>query len=488
MILYCVQHAGLIIRSIIHKLLFHPQDEAVFFVDKDTSSSYCPPIEKIKYYRMPDPQKIIRSSPDSQDEVKRVCNETISAFFSELSLDPLQFSHIYAIFDLYNVFILYFEMNSIKYIAIEASSVIFNLHSTPAFIDERPKEEYAYNSLIMDMHLQDGNGENCIKAFIGSGKSPYLGKAPAEIYSYFWSIYHLSEEHKRIITEAYGVDKYEFGALLIFNSPMFVSGTLRNFGVKMPEKFTGDDGYGVVQYFYKTVIDYYYSDVDFILKLHPESDEKFEEAFSDYKQVPRGVPSETLCLTGRQFDVLCPIKSDSIRTFQPMGYNVSFFGKHLIPFFEYLPFSFLAFTLINAIVTPKRIAVHRINRLQLDNFKEWAFKDFREVEFEKLDVSGVGSSAFILANPDESFNGIIEYAPQECLIFVYGDYEAPAAFAQQKMICTLTDVSGDGEEELQRFGWSLVSKSSALLDVVKDYNASYTLEHAKVRVDSSPCG
>lgn len=492
MILYCLTHGGSILRAIVHKFKFHPHDDAIFFVDKDASSLYCPPIDKIKYYQEPDPLEIVGRFPDSQEETKKYTDKVISEFFKEVELDPLQFSHIYTMADVYNPFVLYFEMHSIKYIAIEFDENQFMAHTSPQTLMLNHSENKAYNQLTLDMHLQDGQGTNCIKAFIFSNHSelPKGFSIPFEVYGFIETIDNLNAEYKLQLAKGYNIDKNKFDALMTINSPDFTRGAFKICSTNIPSKFTRDDKYGGVYYYYKTIFDYYYRDIDFTLKLHPEADEKFEAAFSEFKQLPRALPTETLLFLDKKFDVLSPIQNTATNTFQRNNYNISFLSSSpivLTKFFDKLHFVFLAFTLINAIGKPVRIPAYGIDTEQLSTFRDWAYKDFEGVEFVKLDETSIRYNGFIIAEPTPSFSEIIKYVPIDCLIIVNGDCEVDPAFAKQRMTYSVIDLSDGNEDVVQKRYWTLLSKSKPLMNMVKEFSALYTLEHAKVRIESSPC-
>ena len=491
MVLYCLQHSASIIRSIVHKLKYHPQEEAVFCVDKEVSSPYCPKIDKITYYQEPDPWDIAYHSTDSTEEIKSYTDEKISGFFRETGLDPLQFSRVYVMFDLYNPFILYFEMHSIKYMSIEFLDGFFNMHynmERDVFLSKRIKETYAFDCLIYDMHLHDGYGENCTGVFLCSDEYDYNAKPgkTVEVYGFYDTLLKLDEEQKRRLLDSYNIEHYDFDAVLLLNSPLFTRGFSKSCDVEYPPKLTEDDPYGAVPYFYKVVVDYYFNDIDFTIKIHPESDEKIISAFSGYKLLPKEAPIELFLLLGKKFDIICPMKSTGMRLFEQYGFNIISFGTDFMFFFKAIHVVFLAFTLINAMGLPEKIHAY-MNTEQLDNFKNWVCKDFKDVKFVELRNYNVKDAKFVIADPDMDFTGLIKDVPDDCLILTNGDCHVDRrVFAKQKMAGSVIDLSGTEEEEIQQFGWSILTKNRELLEIVRDFSVSYTLDNAKVRIESSP--
>ena len=492
MVLYTIQHAACIIRAIIHKFKYHPQEEAVFFVDKDPSSLYCPKIDKITYYLEPDPWDIACHDAESQEEEKRYTEEKISGFFRELNMEPQQFSHIYVVFDLFSPFALYFEMHSIKYMMVEIVEGFFHVQARSGLRD-RAEEAYAFNCLSIDMHLFDGRGENCIKVFLASDKSEFEKRPDqtVEIYGFDETILGLDEEHKHMLIKGYNIDQYEFDAVLMFSSQLYTRGALGSSGTVLPEKFIeqyiAEDSYSAVHYFYKVLIDYYFSDIDFIIKLHPESDDEFTKAFSGYKLLPKEIPMQVFVLLDRKFDIITPMGSSALKLFETHNFNVVKFTRYIVPFFSQIHFVFLALTLISAVGIPKKIPVYDINSVQMEYFKNWVYKEFKDVIFEALYVGNVKDAEFILAESSENLSEAIKDVSEDCLIFVNGSYRVDRRiFAKQEMTYSIIDLSEGSEEEIQRLSWTILSKNKALLDSVKDFSASYTLENAKVMIQSSP--
>lgn len=487
MVLYCIQGSVCVIRSVVHKFKYHPQDEAVFLVDREVSSPCCPHIDKIKYYQTPDPLETVRYGARSREETKAHINHTISDFFREISIDPLQFSDIYVLFEEYNPFVLYFEMNSVRYMSVEAADSSFSDHASgravSRFMYLHP-EAYAYGCLIRDMHLQDAQGENCTKAYLYSERSvcdPIVGKTDAEIFGFYEALAGLDEEQKRQLTAGYNAERYDFDTVLTFGSPFYTKRSFEIHKLDMPFRYMSEDGLGAVCFFYKTLIDYYFSDADYAIKLPADLPEGFVKAFSAFKQLPSEFPTEVLSLMDKQIDIVYP---DLGTDCDAHNAGATVFGGRIFDFFRYIHFTILAFTLIGAVGVPEKITVSGIDISQLDHFKNRAYKDFKDVIFERLNRHNVWDADFVVADPSEEFAEIIKNVPEDCLIFVYGDDQADtAAFAGQEMTCSLIDTSG---EELQSFRWWVLSKNQGLVDAVREFSASYTLENAGVTVQTQP--
>ena len=486
MVLYCMQHAANILRAIIHKFKYHLGDEAVFFVDKDPSSLYCPRIDKIKYYRMPDPLEMGCYSKDAK-EVKKYTDKTIANVFREAGLDPLQFSHIYVLMDIFNPFTLYFELNSIKYMSIEITDNSFDFYATAKDLS-RYQDGYAYGEIVTDMHLGDGCGKNCVKAYLFSDKSArnVIEKSvEVEVYGYFDALSNLAPELKRQLLDAYHIERCDFDAVMLLNSPTITANVAKWFESNVP--YIGEDPDGAMFLFYKIIIDYYFGDVSFALKPHPQADEKWVKAFSEFEQLPREAPIELFFLLNKKFDLICPIVSSGLDIFKENDFNVAYFGTTIFNFIKQIHFVFLAFTLINAICPPGKILIHGIEPRQAENFINWAYKDFKDVQLERLNSNNVRNAVFIVAELSDYLIELIRSAPEDCLIIFNGNCPVDSnIFASQEMFCSIADVSGEEETEIRKYCWTVLSKNKELLDAVREFAVSYTLESSGLKIESLP--
>ena len=484
MVLYCVQHSGCIVKAIVHKFKYHPDDEALFLTD----CGGCPDIDKIKYCRTPDPMDIVRHSARSCEEIKKYTNAKIGDFFREAGIEPLKFSRTYVMSEEYNPFILYFELNSIEYISVEAASGAFadygSGRATARLMSLHP-ECFAYNCLIRDMHLQDANGEHCVKAQLyseGSACDTIPGKADAEVFGYREALMALGSEQKRQLLAGFNAEQYDFDTVLLLSRPSYIKNAFAIYKGEMPFGHKGEGLSGRAARFYKTLIDYYFSDTDFAVKMHPASEEGFAEYFSDFKRLPAEFPEELLLLLDRQVNVVCP---DLPADCELLRDNAEVFGSSVFGFFRYIHFVFLALTVISALGLPEKITVSGIDMLQLEHFRNHAFKDLKDTVLQQLSRDNAGDADYVIADPSADFAEIIEQVGEDCLIFVYGAYPAaPDHFVGQEMLCTLSGMS-DGEEQ-KRFSWTVLSKNRGLIDAVKGFDASYSLDGAGITVQSRP--
>ena len=471
-------------RAIVHKFKCHSDDEAVMFVEESVDSPYCVPISNIKYYQMPNVYEIARYSQTSGDDIKKYTEEQIDNFFEKAGMEPNEFSSIYVMYDSYNPFILYFEIKKINYVCAEGSDNVFLYFYQGRNVLERPKEEYIYNCLIRDMHLQDGQGEYCIKSLYFSEKSTQVdGTTPKEVFGYYDTLLSLPEEQKRQLIDALRLENYDIDAVMLFNSPGLTERGIIVYEVNIPEKYKT---YENVHWFYKVILDYYFSKVDFYLKLHPLSDEYFKKSFESFRQIPKHITVELFAILNKNFKIYCPIESTSVGIFEKLGYDITFFGFPLVNFFKYIHFTYLAFDLIKSTGHPQKIIVYGIDIEQLNYFKTWAYKDFKDVEFENLNINNVKSANHIIAEPDAEFTEIIKDTSKDCLIIANGDYKASDSFARQKMIYSIIDMSEAMQIELQQFNWTVLSKKEEVLYSARRFCASYILEHSKTRIQSVP--
>ena len=484
MVLYCTQHPSAILRAIVHKLKYHPHDEAVIITECDISSPHCPHIDDIKYYQFNHILTIV-SGNDKETIIENTQNY-IGSFLENNKIKLSDFSAIYAMNDLYNPFTLFFELNSIEYMYIEILPYQFSFFSQN--LENWSKESEVYASMISELHLQDAQSNNCIKGYLYSNDSTYSSecKTPMEIFGYYDNLLQLDYEKKCKLTFAYDSDKYRFDTLILTNSMGYIADQLKKQNISIPSNYGYPSKGGATIYFIKVVLDYYFFNIDFSLKLHPTFSQYAINAFNEYNLIPNHIPAELFAITERNFNVICIAHSTSTEFFKKSGYNTQELGLGMFTMFKYIHFIYLSFTLIQSIRQPQKITIYGIDTVQLDHFKNWAYKNFKSVVFEKLTKDNVKSANYIIAEPNAEFIEIIKDASDDCLIIVNGDYQSEPVFAKQDMLYSIIDISNINQVELQKFSWTVLSKNESSLQSSKNFCVSYTLENAKVRIQSTP--
>ncbi len=486
MILYCCQHPASILRAVIHKFKYHEYEDAVILGEYPVSSPYYPIIDKISYYQMPSVHNMVTFGYDKISMIEHI-QETINNFMTSIGYDFYDFEKIYAIYDMYNPFTIYFETKEIKYMCIESTDNVFNNYWSGNYVEERPEEARCFNSLIKELHTQDGQGQNCLKGFLFSEKSkiPEGGKVPVEVFDYYGTLLSLNENSKQQLIKAYNLDKFSFDSLMMFNSPGWTGFELKKkniFLTSEQKKNTNENTF----VFYKEVLDYYFKDISFVLKLHPASGQDFVTSFSDFEQIPPHIFVELFAVTKRKFRIYCPVQSTGIGIFQKLGFDVTYFSANLIPFFKHINFVYLAFSLINSICQPEQIFTYGIDTKQLDYFKNWSYKDFKSVKIDKLTKDNVKNAKFIIAEPNGEFETVIKECADDCLIIVNGDHKCDSVFIVQNMTYSVIDTSEREQVEIEKSNWTVLSKNEKVLKNARNFCASHTLKNAKVRIQSSP--
>lgn len=489
MVLYCVQHPGNILKALVHKFKYHPKDDAIFFTEQNASSPYCPQFDKIKYYKMPDVNSIV-SYAGTKEEVIKNTDTVIKKFFADVSIDLSNFDNIYLIYDMYNPFALYFELNKIKYMCIEAFNNLFNLYWLGNHVESRLKSHpsnHIYDCLIRDMHLQDGQGKNCLKGYLFSEQSiiPKGGIVKTEIFDYFSSLLCLDKAIKEQMIDVFKLKKYNFDTMLLLNSQGWTYTKIVDNNLNIPQN---NDRLQVVISFYKIILDYYFSKTNFVLKLHPASNENFINSFSDFSQIPSYVPAEIFSILDKSFTLLCPAVSTSLYVFKKLNFDIKNFGVNIFNFFDIIHFIFSAFSLINA--TDRhfdKIYFYGIDLEQVKYFRDWAFTDFKDVNFCELTADNVKNAKFIITDKiDQNFENIIKNVNDECTILINDNYDVNEDFSRQKMVYQLVDLSKKDEQELQEFTWTVISKSSSNLETASTFTVTWILKHAKLRILVTP--
>lgn len=443
MVLYCVQHPAGILRAVIHKFKYHENEDAVIFGEYPIKSEYCQKIEGISYYQIPSVWSMVSFSQDRSALIQNI-QSTIDCFMENLTLHFSDFSAIYAIYDMYNPFTAYFELNNIKYMCVELNNNVFKHYWDGTFIQTRCDKGKTFNELVYELHSQDGQGRNCLKGYLFSyeSKVPEGGTVPLEVFDYYGTLLTLNERCKNQLIRAYDLDKYTFDCLMMFNSPGWTGTVLGQYGICLTYDEKKDTNENVFK-FYKSVIDYYFNDIDFTLKLHPASGIDFSEAFSCFEQLSNKILIELFALTGKQFRIICPINSSGEGVFRKLGFNITAFGLEIISFFKHIHFVKLAFSYIQQVTKPDKIYVYGLDINQVNYFKEFVFKPFKDVQIEQLTCENVKDAAYAVVVPNNEFSHVAELLGGECTIILKGDFDI-SVMASRKMKCSVVDISGGG--------------------------------------------
>lgn len=489
MVLYCVVHPANIYKALVHRFKYHSNDETIMFVEKPVDSLYCPKFNNVQYYKMPDYWSLVRYS-DDPEKIKEHINITIGKFFKDLKFNPYDFNAIYVLFDMYNPFILYFELNHITYMSIECIDNQFNDYLTQDFYSHRPKQEYAYNCLVKNMHLQDGQGNYCIKGYLFSKNSIYLPscKTPVEIFDYYNLLVNMSGDEKKLWIQTLHLDDYNFDTVLLLNSIGWTRDIMVLDNVELPPKLYEKYPASQVAYFFKFIIDYYFKNSQFCVKLHPTSDYNLINDFSNFIQIPNYLPFEFFVLTGRNFCAVSLAKTTAIDVFNLAGYKTVCFGRKIMSFMRRIHFVYLALSFIKYHRITSKVNVYGINIEQLNYFKYWAYKEFQSVNFEQLTVDNAKDAEYIIAVSDPQFSEYIKQVNNQCIILTdnIDKLNNIMDFYCQKMEYSIFDISQSEQEEIQRFSWYVLTKETKNKNSISNFCYSYTLENSKLRIQSVP--
>lgn len=483
MVLYCAQHSASIIRAIIHKFKYHPNDDTVIFGEYPVNTPYYPKIDGVIYYQMPNVYQMVTYSQDSAELINNIQN-TIDDFMKKMKLSFSDFACIYSIYDLYNPFTVYFELNKIAYMCIEMNPNFFNFHWEGKYIGTRPENERCYYETAHKLHSQDGQGKYCRKGFLFSAESKVpQGDVPVEVFDYYKSLLTLDERQKKQLIDAYQLNKYRFNCLVLFNS----FGWTRDILIQHKISITAPDKYDTkenVYLFYKVVIDYYFKDVNFALKLHPSSDNAFIKAFSAFEQLPSQVYVELFALLDNRFQILCPLQSTGVDVFKKIGYKITCFSWRLIPFFRYIHFVNLAFLYLNKWAKSDNIYIYGIDIEQLRYFVAWCVPSYAQVEYIQLTEENAHEAKYIMAAVNDKLSNIVSAAPEDCIIICMGDFIS-SKFKQQKMKCDVIDMAYSDDRAIQSFVWSILSNKQEYIETAKVFCPVYELKNAQIRIQAT---
>lgn len=485
MVLYCAQHPASILRAIIHKFKYHKTEQAVIFGEYPVDSNYYPKVDGIVYYQMPAVYNMVIFSQDREALIKNL-QTTIETFMREIELSFADFTKIYAIFDMFNPFTIFFEKNSIQYMCIELNNNVFYHYYTHDFINDRAEKEKCFNTLIQELHSQDAQGKNCLKGYMFSedSKVPQGGSVPTEVFDYYGTLLSLDEHCKNQLIRAYGLDKFNFNAMMMFNSPGWTRDVLNRNHVCLVKDSKMNTNANVFT-FYKEVIDYYFKDTNFALKLHPASGRDFIEAFKDFEQIPSYIFVELFSLLGKKFHIYCPVQSTGTEIFQKLGFQIVKFGWDILAFFRYIHFTYIVLSFIAKNFENNKIYVYGINIQQIQYFKDFAFQNLKDIEFMQLTQSNVSEVSCVIAIQDAQFSEVAKFLPKSCSVVLMGNCAA-ASFSLQKMRCSIFDLTRAEEAAFQSFEWSVLSNEQSVLQAAACYAPIYMLKNAKIKVQVEP--
>lgn len=487
MVLYCVQHPANIIKALVHRIKYHGDIQTIIFTDQAEDSVYCPIFDNVKYYKMPNFWEKDRRNAESEEVAINNTKNEMGEFLNSINISLEIFESIYVIYDIYNPFILYFELNSVNYMCIESVENWFQRFYTGDFMNwVIMKGCDVYNGLIKKMHLLDGQGKFCKKNYLFSKNSshPLNSLVDVEVFDYWDSLINLSESKKTYFIDYYNLTQYNFDTVVLFNSLGMVKGLIKERNINFIKRCESDDIQDAIDY-YKILIDYYFNNLNYALKLHPASSVPFIEAFSEFEQIPFYIPIELFSLVDKKINLICTGYSTGTGVFEKLGFNVINFEFNIFNFFKTIHYVYLALTLFKSIQMPEKILIYGIDLKQLEHFIKFAYKVFNDIKFEQLTLSNAADASHIIAVADSEFYKIINGVSDNCIISVNGDYNVEG-FMKQRMVYSIVDVSKSKQTELQKFNWTVLAKNNNVISSIVGFCCSYILEHTKIRIQSTP--
>lgn len=487
MVLYCVEHPAGIIRAIVHKLKYHKNDRCVIIGELPVGSLYYPQIPNITYVQSPNMDRMAAFS-NEREELLRSIQVTIDGLMASAGLRFADFDSIYAIYDMYCPYTLYFEINNIHYMCIELDDNKFQLYYTSGdfLIRDRQPVHRCFNTLLLELHSQDATGKNCLKGYLYSKNSvaPQKNSGQFEIFGYLDSLLSLDCESKDILISAYKIGNYSFDNIFLFTSHGVISRELRLKDALVLSTAHSDEEQASM--FYLQILDYYFQSKDIVLKLHPKASNTMIASFSDFQQIPVHIPIEIFSLASTDNKVTAfSLWSSSEEICRRAGWGLKRFGTGIIPFFKVIHLVNLALQFIEKVSVPDKIYIYGLDIQQLDYFVEFAYTAFQAVEFVQLLEQNVAEAKCILAVPDEEFYALAHGLSDETIVIVKGKNRV-GTLKMQAMRCTVVNISRSRNEEIQSFTWSVSSNNREIIDSSSRFCSSYSLKHAQLRIQSSP--
>lgn len=285
MILYHIGHFGALSKALLIHLTYHKNDKCVIIIDQIIFNDEGKAFIKNFSIRAKDFAKVITYSDIEFINEKSVISteKHIKLFFdkmfSDYSIRLSEFKKIYSMFDTYNAFAAYVQMNNIPIIFIDAFG---NLEKNRYYLNNKEQWQF-YDEVIYKYRALGFDNPNC--RIIYSTRENDSDKLNFENLKNL-----LSEEEKKKLLFLYGYESDtktpEYCNLLVFSSGWICS-----------EKKINKANYF---YYYQLLLDLFCDNTrKILLKPHPNTSISKEEAlnfFDNAEIIPGYFPSEFIDL------------------------------------------------------------------------------------------------------------------------------------------------------------------------------------------------
>jgi len=490
-VLYCVGNAGFLLKALVHKFTYHPNEELILVLHfnlnkydyKEVSKQVC----FCKFYNIEE------------------SNEENLFSYWEKKLEGIVFSQItnsYIMFDVTNNIGAYFEKINHEYSLIELSTNQLYIQSTI-----RSQPQYMLPLIqshfdILDKYgVTDSRGAHCVKHYLHSSTNKIVdGEIPNEVFNYEKLLCGLDKETVKKLFGIYPKPQLPNVKinLLCLNSDTYVRNAIKNFlNIQLTDLS------------YQSVIDYYLPENSKIaIKGHPSNP---DGVLGNKKNYPSGTafiggdfPSDLMQFCENiKIDTSITIASTSVEYLDRISQNIITLGRNYFAFFTSLNRYFVSFKIAEKLKENFKSYVFQYKYPdQVYNFLKYSFKtvnrfvrytenfeigentflivssdgekdDVAERLFEKADKSGSGSLIVFIASNEKSRNDILSKYKNKFSVFSLKIKKTPI---KEELLTETTD------EEILIF-----TNNAKAAEDLKTFSVMRTLKYTGVILTAAFC-
>lgn len=422
-ILYCCQHPGCVLKALAHKFRFHPNDSAIFFVEGLNLKDYSN-LTFIKY----NDGKNVYTGQNTTDLLDSI-NQYINSLLVDNRLSLFEFNEIYTIYDLNNIFSLFFSMNSISYSIIESCPDLLIKCSNK--LPVKDSNRYSYDILSTNCNSLDGKNKNVkrIYTYSPSSSNKYLINSDLEykvvIFDYLEALSSMLNEHKSLLNNIYSVTRIDKPTYIyMLSSVNFTYTYLAKFKPNLA--LIDNNKESEVYRFYFTILDYYFEDVktnNFYIKPHPTSTQKYIDKYRNFQILSSLEPIELLA--NDKTSIISVGPSTACDILKAQNVNVVNFGNSFFNFYFNIEFCYASFEIIKFLSNNSKDIINidtDVDTEQLSVFLKYSsiLKDFN-VQIADI-KDGMGERKYHLITDEKNLSSIQNNNDYTILTSIKPDY------------------------------------------------------------------
>ena len=313
-ILYLCQHPGNILKCLVHVLTYHSLNDEIcilssgeFDVKQIKNIRVLPIIDigskikdSINYLRM-------NESSFDFDKLNKALSQICDEILLSLDISIKKFDKIYVIFDIFNIWSIYLSNIKIHHSLIETYEGQFlKFKSKDSLISKLSPSSKVFiplHNLCYELGIYTFTNEfiNCV--FFFSDLSKFKINHDVVIFDYNKSLPNIIAQYKFILREIFKVDNtlhVDYDAIFLTRSFDKTRDLLNKYRpanfYDYLEKHTNSNIFNseyVVSLFYIKIIDYLFSNLSIVVKLHPLA-KNLTKYFQNFNLLPTLVPVELI--------------------------------------------------------------------------------------------------------------------------------------------------------------------------------------------------